>query len=129
MAKGMLVLIIVLILVFLGVGFFAALNYNTDKTSQNLNSNSQNNNQIQKNQYNSALPSVNSCGSDQYSYLCFKYQMLEQEKSQGYNNKPEQTRVEPCPAPKPVCPLCYPGLDQTKGEGYGNGLEQVRTNC
>jgi len=47
----------------------------------------------------------------------------------GINNQPEQTRVEPCPAPKPVCPLCSKGIDQSKGNGYGQTVEQARTNC
>lgn len=129
MNKSILTLIIVLVLLFLGLGFLTALNYNSNNQIKNSDFKGQDNNQIQNKLDNSDLPSTNPCGSDQYSYLCFKYQMIYQEKSQGYNSKPEQIKVEPCPAPKPVCPLCREGLDQTKGQGYASGVEQTRTNC
>lgn len=128
MNKSILTFVVILILLFLGLGFLTALNYNSNNLNQNSDFNNQYNNQIQNNR-DSALPTANPCGSGQYSYLCFKYQMLEQEKNEGYNKKPEQIRVEPCPAPKPVCPLCYKGIEQSKGEGNRNILEQTRVNC
>jgi hypothetical protein len=131
MAKVLSTGFIVLVLIVLGLGFFTVLVYsnNVNADSNSVSDYQNKEYQMQNSPDNSVLPYTNACGSNQYSYLCFKYQMLEQEKNQGYNNKPEQIKVEPCPAPKPVCPLCYKGLDQSKGEGHIDTLDQTRINC
>lgn len=61
------------------------------------------------------LPYTNECSV--YDEDCFRYPIL------------EQKRVLPCPAPRPVCPLCYKGLEQERGNGYDIGEEQDKINC
>ena len=130
MNKVILTLIAVLVLLALGIGVIFFLNSSPDKENKNPDYNGQLSNQVLDNKDNSVLTSTNPCeAGEAYSYLCFKYQMLEQEKRAGINNQPEQTRVEPCPAPRPICPLCYTGLEQEKGNGNIKTLEQDRTNC
>lgn len=70
----------------------------------------------------------NGCNSA-VDYNCFKYMEIEQERGEGLNYKVEQTRLEPCPKPKPVCPLCYKGIEQERGEGYSENLVQIRVSC
>lgn len=59
--------------------------------------------------------SKSSCNPENYE--CFRYERL------------EQKRLEPCPTPRPVCPLCYPSLEQIKRIGYSESLVQTKTVC
>jgi len=69
-----------------------------------------------------------SCGRK--TYPCFIYSEIKQTSSESFTYpEVEQIRLEPCPRPKPVCPVCRGEIKQVRGDGYMEKVEQTRIEC
>lgn len=63
-------------------------------------------------------------------YPCFRYIEFKQTRLESFEYPElEQTRFEPCPRPKPVCPLCREEIKQIRGDGYFDEVIQTRFEC
>ena len=122
MNKTATVLMIILVILVIGIITLGSVMFTNASSSYGSNYNSYSseiNNKDYGYPYNytySNLPKENPCyGSSRVG--CFKYPEVPQQK------------LEPCPAPRPVCPLCNKGLAQEKGEGHMDIPAQVKVSC
>ena len=133
---GILVLSIILILILGAIVFVIVMansnhNFLFDKEKRINNDNRQkaeDSNNLIYVIYNSDYQE-NSCNSAD-NLPCFRYSGVEQISSESFKYpRLDQTRLEPCPKPKPVCPLCLEEIKQVREVAHMERIEQTSVSC